>query len=172
MLVAAGDFGDTHKHTPVFSSKPRKQKDHEESKGNSSMGGGWALGAVSPPTSPAREAWSWVPLVWAEWGGGGTWALVTASGKWGQQQLLPRGADKDVTRHLWLIHVDVWQKTKFCKAIILHFKNKLKRCDLHNMQGTCLTDAFLNISKWHSCTYVSLPAYQAPYQVAFFLIWF
>ena len=58
--MAAGDFDelppDTHKHTPVFSSKPRKQKDHEESKGNSSMGGGWALGAVSPPTSPAREA--------------------------------------------------------------------------------------------------------------------
>ena len=27
---------------------------------------------------------------------------------------------------LWLIHVDVWQKpTKFCKAIILQFKNKL-----------------------------------------------
>ena len=26
---------------------------------------------------------------------------------------------------LWLIHVDVWQKTtKFCKAIILQFKNK------------------------------------------------
>ena len=29
--------------------------------------------------------------------------------------------------HLWLIHVDVWQKpTTFCKAIILQFKNKLK----------------------------------------------
>ena len=28
--------------------------------------------------------------------------------------------------HLWLIHLDVWQKpTKFCKAIILQFKNKL-----------------------------------------------
>ena len=27
--------------------------------------------------------------------------------------------------HLWLIHVDVWQKTKFCKAIILQLKNKL-----------------------------------------------
>ena len=27
--------------------------------------------------------------------------------------------------HLWLIHVEVWQKTtKFCKAIILQFKNK------------------------------------------------
>ena len=27
--------------------------------------------------------------------------------------------------YLWLIHVDVWQKpTKFCKAIILQFKNK------------------------------------------------
>jgi len=86
MLVAAGDFdespSDTHAHTPVFSSKPRKQNDHEESKGNSSMGGGWAPGAVSPPTSPAKEAWSWVPLVWAEWGGGGTqpWLLHLESG--------------------------------------------------------------------------------------------
>jgi hypothetical protein len=26
--------------------------------------------------------------------------------------------------HLWLILVDVWQKTKFCKAIILQLKNK------------------------------------------------
>ena len=27
--------------------------------------------------------------------------------------------------YLWLIHADVWQKsTKFCKAIILQFKNK------------------------------------------------
>ena len=25
---------------------------------------------------------------------------------------------------LWLIHVEVWQKTKFCKAIILQLKNK------------------------------------------------
>ena len=29
--------------------------------------------------------------------------------------------------HLWLIHVDIWQKTtKFCKAIILQFK-KIKK---------------------------------------------
>ena len=27
--------------------------------------------------------------------------------------------------HLWLIHVDIWQKsTQFCKAIILQLKNK------------------------------------------------
>ena len=27
--------------------------------------------------------------------------------------------------YLWLVHVDVWQKTtKFCKAIILQLKNK------------------------------------------------
>ena len=26
--------------------------------------------------------------------------------------------------HLWLIHVDVWQKTKFYKAITLQLKNK------------------------------------------------
>ena len=30
--------------------------------------------------------------------------------------------------YLWLIHVDIWQKTtKFCKAIILQLKNKLKK---------------------------------------------
>ena len=30
--------------------------------------------------------------------------------------------------HLWVIHADVWQKTtKFCKAIILQLKNKLKK---------------------------------------------
>ena len=30
--------------------------------------------------------------------------------------------------HLWVIHVDVWYKrTKFCKAIILQFKNKLRK---------------------------------------------
>ena len=29
--------------------------------------------------------------------------------------------------YLWLIHVAIWQKTtKFCKAIILQLKNKLK----------------------------------------------
>ena len=27
--------------------------------------------------------------------------------------------------YLWLIHFEVWQKTKFCKAIILQLKNKL-----------------------------------------------
>ena len=28
--------------------------------------------------------------------------------------------------YLWLIHVDIWQKTtKFCKSIILQLKNKL-----------------------------------------------
>ena len=30
--------------------------------------------------------------------------------------------------YLWLIHVEVWQKTtQFCKAIILQQKNKLKK---------------------------------------------
>ena len=27
----------------------------------------------------------------------------------------------------WLIHVDVWQKTKFCKTIILQLKIKFKK---------------------------------------------
>ena len=31
--------------------------------------------------------------------------------------------------HLWLIDVDVPQKTKFCKAIVLQLKNKLKKPD-------------------------------------------
>ena len=30
-------------------------------------------------------------------------------------------------KKLWLIHFDVWQKTKFCKAIVLQLKNKLKK---------------------------------------------
>ena len=30
--------------------------------------------------------------------------------------------------HLWVIHVDVWYKTtKFCRATILQFKNKLRK---------------------------------------------
>ena len=30
---------------------------------------------------------------------------------------------EEIYVHLWLIHVEVWQKiTKFCKAIILQFK--------------------------------------------------
>ena len=41
--------------------------------------------------------------------------------------------------YLWLIHVDVWQKTtKFCKAIILQLKSKLKRkksCNSARMGG-------------------------------------
>ena len=28
--------------------------------------------------------------------------------------------------YLWLIHVDVWQKTQFCKAIIFQLNNKFK----------------------------------------------
>ena len=32
--------------------------------------------------------------------------------------------------YLWLIHVEVWQKTiKFCKAIILQKKKKAKKCE-------------------------------------------
>ena len=40
---------------------------------------------------------------------------------------------------LWLIHVDIWQKTtKFCKAIILNLKNKFKICLLvQGMQVPC-----------------------------------
>ena len=29
--------------------------------------------------------------------------------------------------NLWLIHVEVWKKTKFCKGIILQLKNRLKK---------------------------------------------
>ena len=37
--------------------------------------------------------------------------------------------DKRREQHLWLIHVDVWQKpTQYCKAIILQLKiNKFKK---------------------------------------------
>ena len=35
--------------------------------------------------------------------------------------------------YLWLIHVDIWQKTtKFCEAIILQLKNKLKKKNFTN----------------------------------------
>ena len=35
--------------------------------------------------------------------------------------------------HLWLIHVDIWQKTtKFCEAIILQLKNKFKKKNFTN----------------------------------------
>ena len=38
--------------------------------------------------------------------------------------------------YLWLIHVEVWQKTtQFCKAIILQLKNKLKR--IKKRESTC-----------------------------------
>ena len=49
--------------------------------------------------------------------------------------------------HLWLIHVDVWQKTKFCKAIILQLKNKLIKKEekaMYNGQEPC--DAGANYS--------------------------
>ena len=36
-----------------------------------------------------------------------------------------RFKSKEIYAHLWLIHVDVWQKlTQFCKAVILQFKDK------------------------------------------------
>ena len=47
-------------------------------------------------------------------------------------QYQPRGVGWGERREgtyvcLWLIHVDIWQKTtKFCKAIILQLKNKIK----------------------------------------------
>ena len=34
------------------------------------------------------------------------------------------GREVQEGRNIWLIHVEVSQKTKFCKAIILQFRNK------------------------------------------------
>ena len=34
--------------------------------------------------------------------------------------------------YLWLIHVEVWQKTKLCKALILQLKNKLQKKNCSN----------------------------------------
>ena len=42
--------------------------------------------------------------------------------------------------HLWLIHVDVWQKTKFCKEIILQLKNKLKKSILCSHRAGSLAE--------------------------------
>jgi len=40
---------------------------------------------------------------------------------------------KGIYVYLWLIHVEVWQKTaKFCKAIILQLKKKNTRVDNHS----------------------------------------
>ena len=37
--------------------------------------------------------------------------------------------------YLWLIHVDIWQKTtKFCKAIILQFKKKTNKIRLRKKE--------------------------------------
>ena len=44
--------------------------------------------------------------------------------------------------YLWLIHVDVWQKrTQFCKAIILHLKNELKKLKAKRHWGRTLTSS-------------------------------
>ena len=42
--------------------------------------------------------------------------------------------------YLWLIHVEVWQKTaKFCKAIILQLKKKKLTCVCCSVTHSCLT---------------------------------
>ena len=43
--------------------------------------------------------------------------------------------------HLWLIHVEVWQKTtQFCKAVILQKKKKIKK---RRHAGSVVSDSFL-----------------------------
>jgi len=42
-----------------------------------------------------------------------------------------RAWDKRREQHLWLIHVDVWQKpTQYCKAIILQLKIKKPKINI------------------------------------------
>ena len=44
----------------------------------------------------------------------------------GDGREVQKGVDMCVL-YLWLILVDGWQKTKFCKAIILQLKNKVAK---------------------------------------------
>ena len=48
--------------------------------------------------------------------------------------------------HLWLIYVEDWRKTKFCKAIILQFKNKLINKKKKEAQTTQFKINYKNIS--------------------------
>ena len=54
--------------------------------------------------------------------------------------------------HLWLIHVEVWQKTTtFCKAIILQLKNKyFKRIQFVLMAGFSLAFPYILCPRWLS----------------------
>ena len=49
--------------------------------------------------------------------------------------------------HLWLIHVDVWQKpTQYCKAIILQLKiNKFFLKESHHKGDSCLPQVFWGV---------------------------
>ena len=53
----------------------------------------------------------------------------------GSLPLAPSGKPRTYV-HLWLIHVDVWQKpNQYCKAIILQLKiNELKKKTINQMQ--------------------------------------
>ena len=54
--------------------------------------------------------------------------ITTQKGKWGRK-MGGKFKREGTHRYLWLIDVDVWQKsTKFCKAILLQLKiSKLKK---------------------------------------------
>ena len=68
--------------------------------------------------------------------------------------------------YLWLIHVDTWQETKLCKAIILQIKNffnsLIKKCKCNSMAKgqSSNTLCWINqTSKCKSCVCLSLTNY-------------
>ena len=58
-------------------------------------------------------------------------------GEWDGRKMGGRFKMEGAYVYLWLIHVDVWQKTtKFCKAIILQLKmNKVKKIKIDKNLG-------------------------------------
>ena len=66
--------------------------------------------------------WQPTPVVLPGKSHGGAWCVT-----------VHRAAESDMTErlHIWLIHVDVWQKpTQHCKAIILQLKINFLKKDL------------------------------------------
>ena len=73
--------------------------------------------------------------------------------------------------YLWLIHVDVWQKTtKFCKAIILQLKNKLiKMLKTHTKNLPAMWETWVRSLGWEDplekgkATHSSILAWRIPW---------
>ena len=83
-----------------------------------------------------RVTWK-LPLPYVKWRANGN--LLYGSGNSNRSLYQPREVGwggrfkkEGIYVYLWLIHVEVWQKTTiFCKAIILQLKNKLKKIKLN-----------------------------------------